>query len=714
MPHHPIAQPQESAPLLSPEQQDALTHCLARFGQEPGGLLELLHSLQNALGFIPRAAVPVIAEALNLSRAEVHGVVSYYPHLREQPHGRTLIQICRAEACKSRGGDALFAHAQETLGCQAHGTSADGSVTLEPVYCLGLCAQSPAVMVDESEVHARMTADRLDALLEEIQQKRLETKADEAQAAIENEAVAATRIYVPRDAAALAVGADAVAQALQRECEARGLAVELVRNGSRGLLWLETLVEVETAQGRVAYGPVQAADVPGLLDAGMLQGRSHALCHGLTEQMPYLARQERLTFARVGIVDPLSLRDYDAHGGWQGLSAAAAMAPEAIVQQVLDSGLRGRGGAAFPAGIKWKTVAAAESAGTGPQKYIACNADEGDSGTFADRLLMEGDPFCLIEGMAIAGLAVGATQGYIYVRSEYPHSIAVLNEAIARASAAGWLGANVAGSGKAFYLQVRKGAGSYVCGEETAMLESIEGKRGIVRAKPPQPAIEGLFGKPTVINNVITLATVPIILARGAAFYQGYGMGRSRGTLPFQLAGNIARGGLVEKAFGLTLRELVQDFGGGTASGRPVKAIQVGGPLGSYVAPENWDDPLDYEAYAAKGNVVGHGGLVVHDDSADMAQLARYAMEFCAIESCGKCTPCRIGSTRGVEVIDRITRQGGAEHAANVALLESLCDTMQHGSLCAMGGMTPYPVRSALQHYPQDFGIEPVQTVNPA
>lgn len=710
MPHHPIAQPQEPAPLLlSPEQQDALTHCLARFGQEPGGLLPLLHSLQNALGFIPRAAVPAIAEALNLSRAEVHGVVSYYPHLREQPHGRTLIQICRAEACQSRGGDALFAHAQAALGCQAHGTSADGSVTLEPVYCLGLCAQSPAVMVDESEVHAQMTADRLDALLEEIQQKQPETKEYKAQEAIKNEALAAARIYVPRDAAALAVGADAVAQALQRECEARGLAVELVRNGSRGLLWLETLVEVETAQGRVAYGPVQAADVAGLLDAGMLQGRPHALCHGLTEQIPYLARQERLTFARVGLIAPLSLQDYEAHGGWQGLKAAAAMAPEAVVQQVLDSGLRGRGGAAFPAGIKWKTVAAAK----GAPKYIACNADEGDSGTFADRLLMEGDPFCLIEGMAIAGLAVGATQGYIYVRSEYPHAIATLNEAIARATAAGWLGRNVAGSGKAFALQVRVGAGSYVCGEETAMLESIEGRRGIVRAKPPLPAIEGLFGKPTVINNVITLATVPIIMARGAAFYQGYGMGRSRGTLPFQLAGNIARGGLVEKAFGLSLRELVEDFGGGTATGRPVKAVQVGGPLGSYVAPGDWDDPLDYEAYAAKGNVVGHGGLVVHDDSADMAQLARYAMEFCAIESCGKCTPCRIGSTRGVEVIDRITTNTGAAHAANVALLESLCDTMEGGSLCAMGGMTPYPVRSALRHYPQDFGIDSAQTVTP-
>lgn len=695
---------------LGGHERQALEHAIADHASRPGSLIELLHSLQNALGFIPRAAVPAIAEALNLSRAEVHGVVSYYPHLREQPHGRTLIQICRAEACKSRGADALFAHAQATLGCQAHGTSADGSVTLEPVYCLGLCAQSPAVMVDESEVHARMTEGRLDALLAEIQQEQLETKADKTRVAIENESIAAVRIYVPRDTAALAVGADAVAEALQRECAARGLAVELVRNGSRGLLWLETLVEVETAQGRVAYGPVQVADVPGLLDAGMLWGGPHALCHGLTEQMPYLARQERLTFARVGIVDPLSLRDYETHGGWQSLRAAAAMAPEAIVQQVLESGLRGRGGAAFPAGIKWKTVAAA----AGPQKYIACNADEGDSGTFADRLLMEGDPFCLIEGMAIAALAVGATQGYIYVRSEYPHAIAVLNEAIARASAAGWLGNNVAGSGKAFQLQVRKGAGSYVCGEETAMLESIEGRRGIVRAKPPLPAIEGLFGKPTVINNVITLATVPIILSRGAAFYQGYGMGRSRGTLPFQLAGNIAQGGLVEKAFGLTLRELVLDFGGGTASGRPIKAIQVGGPLGSYVAPEDWDDPLDYEAYAAKGNVVGHGGLVVHDDGADMAKLARYAMEFCAIESCGKCTPCRIGSTRGVEVIDRITRLSGAEHAANVALLESLCDTMLHGSLCAMGGMTPYPVRSALQHYPQDFGIEPVQTVSPA
>lgn len=503
------------------------------------------------------------------------------------------------------------------------------------------------------------------------------------------------RVYVPRDAAALACGADEVAAAIAAACAARGLAVDIIRNGSRGLFWLEPLVEVATPQGRIAYGPVAVADVPGLLDAGLLHGGAHALCHGPVDAIPYLARQERLTFARMGVTDPLSLADYEAHGGWAGLRRAQALGGAAVVDEVLQSGLRGRGGAAFPAGIKWKTVLAAG----GPQKYVVCNADEGDSGTYSDRMTMEGDPFMLIEGMAIAALAVGATQGFIYIRSEYPHAIATMTEAIARATAAGWLG-------DALRLTVRKGAGSYVCGEETAMLESIEGKRGIVRAKPPLPAVQGLFGAPTVINNVITFASVPLILARGAAFYAGYGLGRSTGTLPIQLAGNIKYGGLVEKAFGVTLRELVFGFGGGTASGRPVKAIQVGGPLGAYVPESQWDMPLDYEAWAAVGAVVGHGGIVVHDDTADMAQLARYAMQFCAIESCGKCTPCRIGSTRGVEVIDRIA--AGQQREQNVTLLRDLCDTMVHGSLCAMGGMTPYPVLSALNHYPQDFGL-PVQ-----
>ncbi|MDC8785227.1 formate dehydrogenase beta subunit [Roseateles koreensis] len=529
-------------------------------------------------------------------------------------------------------------------------------------------------------------------------------------------ATAAVKLYVPCDSAALAVGADAVAAALIDGCRQRGWPVQVVRNGSRGLFWIEPLVEVETAAGRVAYGPVTSADVPSLLDAGLLQGAPHVLCHGLTAQIPFLARQHRLTFARMGVTDPLSLADYEAHEGWAGLRRAASMAGAAIVQEVMDSGLRGRGGAAFPTGIKWKTVMAATAAAmTGPaaaQKYVVCNADEGDSGTFSDRMTMEGDPYMLIEGMAIAGLAVGATRGYVYIRAEYPHAVATMNEAIRRAGAAGWLGDDAAGSGRAFHLEVRKAAGAYVCGEETAMLESIEGKRGVVRAKPPVPALQGLFGQPTVINNVISLASVPLILARGAAFYRECGVGHSRGTLPFQLAGNIKQGGLIEVAFGVSLRELMFDFGGGSRSGRPIKAAQVGGPLGAYLPESQWDLPLDYEAYASVGAVLGHGGIVVHDDQTDMAKMARYAMAFCALESCGKCTPCRIGSTRGVEVLDRVAQ--GGQRGQQIELLRDLCETMTQGSLCAMGSMTPHPVLSALNHFPADFGLSTAAPDTPA
>ncbi|HWZ49393.1 MAG TPA: NADH-quinone oxidoreductase subunit NuoF [Herbaspirillum sp.] len=508
-------------------------------------------------------------------------------------------------------------------------------------------------------------------------------------------------IYVPRDSTALALGADETAAAISAEAQRRGIEIQLVRNGSRGMFWLEPLVEVATPAGRIAYGPVEEGDVAALFDAGFTTGGAHALAHGLTEELPYLKNQERLTFARIGITDPVSLDDYLEHEGYLGLQKALAMAPAEIVQQVTDSGLRGRGGAAFPTGIKWKTVLGAVAA----QKYIVCNADEGDSGTFSDRMVMEDDPFMLIEGMTIAGLAVGATYGYIYVRSEYPHAIAVLNEAIAIATARGFLGNNILGFGKDFQLEVRKGAGAYVCGEETALLESLEGKRGIVRAKPPLPALEGLFGLPTVINNVISLASVPIVLARGAAFYQHHGMGRSRGSLPMQLAGNLRYGGLVEKAFGVTLRELLYDFGGGSASGRPIRAVQVGGPLGPYLPESLFDTLVDYEAFAAVGGTVGHGGIVAFDDTVDMAQQARYAMEFCVEESCGKCTPCRIGSTRGVETIDKIITAGtdGAGREQQIHLLRNLCDTMINGSLCAMGSMTPLPVLSALNHFADDF-----------
>ncbi|MFM8342579.1 MAG: formate dehydrogenase beta subunit [Methylomonas sp.] len=509
-----------------------------------------------------------------------------------------------------------------------------------------------------------------------------------------------TRLFISRDSTALSLGAEQVVTAIQQQAAAKGQSIEIVRNGSRGLFWLEPLVEVETSEGRVAYGPVEVNDVASLLEAGALEGKQHPLYLGNIEELPYFKNQNRLTFARVGLTDPININDYLANDGYRGLKNALNLQPAEIVKQVTDSGLRGRGGAAFPTGIKWNTVLNAPA----EQKYIVCNADEGDSGTFSDRMIMEGDPFVLIEGMTIAGLAVGATQGYIYLRVEYPHAQIALNQAIAAAYANGYLGDNIQNSGKTFNLEVRMGAGAYICGEETSLLESLEGKRGLVRFKPPLPAIVGLFGKPTIVNNVISLASIPVILDKGGDFYRDYGMGRSRGTLPLQLAGNIKHPGLFEAAFGMTLRELLYEYGGGSASGRPIRAVQVGGPLGAYVHEGQFDTPLDYEAFAAISAVLGHGGIVVHDDTVNMADMARYAMEFCVEESCGKCTPCRIGSTRGVEVIDRIVE--GVEKDKNTVLLRDLCNTMTYGSLCAMGGMTPFPVLSALNHFPEDFGLK--------
>ncbi len=499
------------------------------------------------------------------------------------------------------------------------------------------------------------------------------------------------KLYVPRDAAARGLGADEVAAAILAEAAMRGVTVDLVRNGSRGMVWLEPLVEVATDAGRLAFGPMTVADVPALF-ADLAQ---HPKALGLTEALPWMAKQTRLTFARVGVIDPLSLADYEAHGGLAGLRRALGMDSAAIVAEVTESGLRGRGGAGFPTGIKWKTVAEAKA----DRKYIVCNADEGDSGTFADRMLMEGDPFTLIEGMVIAGIGTGATKGFVYLRSEYPDAIEVMTAAVDIARKAGLLGPSVLGSGKAFDMEIRTGAGAYVCGEETSLLNSLEGKRGIVRAKPPLPALQGFMGKPTVVNNVISLATIPVIFERGAAFYKDFGLGRSRGTIPLQIAGNVKFGGLFEVAFGLTLGEIVDHIGGGTVTGRPVKAVQVGGPLGAYFPRSLFDTPFGYEEFGAKEGLIGHAGLVIFDETADMLKQARFAMEFCAIESCGKCTPCRIGAVRGVETVDRIAK-GDADA---IPLLTDLCSTMKSGSLCALGGFTPYPVMSALTHFPDDF-----------
>ncbi len=637
----------------------------------PGGLLPALHAVQHHVGYLPETTARTLAGLFNLGTAEVHGVISFYQDFRTAPPVGPVVQVCQAEACQARGARGLLDAAR------AH---AAGRADVNEVFCLGNCALGPSVAVD-GRVHAGVDA---------LTVRRLIDEAGATVAVTPSGAPPALgTVYVPGDSAAVSVGADEVAAAFAAHRN-------VIRSGSRGALWLEPMIEVVTAAGRVAYGPVTVGDVDSIVEADD-GGRDHPLALGRADDLPWLARQQRLTFARVGVIDPISRHDYAANGGTRGLRAALAMTPAEVVDAVTRSGLRGRGGAAFPAGIKWKTVADAQS----PVKFVCANADEGDSGTFADRMLMEGDPYSLLEGMAIAGYAVGAGTGYIYVRSEYPAAIRALRAAIAAATTEGWLGGNVLNSGFAFDVHVRVGAGAYICGEETAMLESLEGRRGEVRAKPPLPAHHGLFGQPTVINNVLTLATVPAILTDGPEAYAALGVGRSAGTQVFQLAGNVARGGIVEVPFGITLGELVHGFGGGTASGRPVGAVQVGGPLGAYLTPAQLDLSLDYETMTANQALLGHGGVVVFDDTVDMAAQARFAMQFCAAESCGKCTPCRIGSTRGVEVIDRII--AGTDRAANLALLDDLCDTMASASLCAMGGLTPLPVRSAVANWPDHF-----------
>ena len=685
-----------------------------------GALLPVLHQVQHQLGHIPSEAVPLIAKALNLSRAEVQGVVGFYHDFHREPCGETVIHVCRAEACQATGGRALEAHAKKRLGIDFGETTADGRYTLEPVYCLGNCACTPSIRIGDA-IHARVTPERFDELVAagwgvDRGEGAAPTRSSGAPSKLVGAAPSprrswrgaapaqegdAARILVPMDTTALALGANEVAAAIAAEAEKAGIDVEIVRNGSRGAFWLEPLVEVADAVGgRRLLGPVRPQDVPALFAAGFPGDCDHDLSLGGPKDIPWLARQQRLTFARAGRIDPLSIEDYEALEGFDGLRLALKLEPQAIVDEVKESGLRGRGGAAFPTGIKWQTVLDAEA----DQKYIVCNADEGDSGTFADRLLMEADPYQLIEGMIIAGLAVGATEGYVYLRSEYPMAERVFSEAIRRAEGAAYLGNDILGSGKDFHLELRIGANAYICGEETSLLESLEGKRGLIRYKPPLPAIKGLMGKPTVVNNVLSLGAASTILARGAKHYQKFGSGKSRGTLTVQLAGNIRRGGLVEIAFGHTLRELVEDFGGGTASGRPMRAIQVGGPLGAYLPESQWDVPLDYEELAKIGGMLGHGGIVVFDDTVDMLEQARFAMEFCAVESCGKCTPCRVGSVRGMELIERIAR--GERREADLDLLEELCTTMVDGSLCAMGGLTPYPVRSAVKHFGRDFGLD--------
>ncbi|MBX9659494.1 MAG: SLBB domain-containing protein [Nitrospiraceae bacterium] len=487
------------------------------------------------------------------------------------------------------------------------------------------------------------------------------------------------RLYLSKDTSSCAAGAERLAEAWRSRFD-----VELVRTSSRGAFFLEPMVERDSPDGRLAWCQVAPADLPRILagNGGVP-----------VSTIPFLAKQARHTFASFGVTEPLSTAAYQAHGGLAGLRAAQQMSPAAIIQEIKTSRLRGRGGAAFPVWKKWEVAAAT----TADRKYVVANADEGDAGTYCDRMIMEGDPFRMIEGMLICGRAIGAQAGYVYCRQEYPTATACLHDAIQAAEAAGWLEID----GRRFSIAVVSGAGSYVCGEETALLESLEGRRGVVRARPPHPAQSGLYGRPTIVSNVLTFATIPNILARGGAWHASMGTEGSRGTAVLQLGGRVKQPGLIEIPFGLTLREVLDQFGQGMADGARLKAVQVGGPLGSLFMDAQLDIPICFDAFAKADAILGHGGIVVFDDETDMLELSRHLMAFVADESCGKCVPCRIGSLRAREILETV--QAGQATETDLALLAELGDTMKATSLCGLGARAPYPVLSALEQFPVEF-----------
>ena len=487
------------------------------------------------------------------------------------------------------------------------------------------------------------------------------------------------RLYLSNDTSSIAAGAQRLAEAWQSRPD-----IELVRTSSRGAFFLEPMVERDSPEGRVAWCHVTLDDLPKILaGTGAIP----------VAALPFLSKQTRHTFATFGVTEPLSPEAYQAHGGCAGLCAARQLSPSAIIEEIKMSRLRGRGGAAFPVWKKWDVAATTPA----DRKYVVANADEGDAGTYCDRMVMDGDPFRLIEGMLICARAIGAEAGYIYCRQEYPAATASLHAAILAADAAGWLESD----GRRFSIEVVSGAGSYVCGEETALLESLEGRRGVVRARPPHTAQSGLYGRPTIVSNVLTFATIPNILARGGAWHASLGTEGSRGTIALQLGGRVKQPGLIEVPFGRTLREVLDQFGQGMADGARLKAVQVGGPLGSLFTDAQLDIPICFDAFANADAILGHGGIVVFDDETDMLELSRHLMAFVADESCGKCVPCRIGSLRAREILEAIQR--GQATAAELALLTELGDTMKATSLCGLGSRAPYPVLSALEQFPVEF-----------
>ena len=695
---------------------------VAAIGSGPECVIPLLQAVQQRYNFLPEPALRRICETTRITPAALTGVASFYSQFRQRPAGRHTIKVCVGTACHVKGSERVVAALRQHLMIPLDGdTDSAGMFTVATVACLGCCTLAPAVQIDDV-TYGHVTQRTVAAMLQDflaLQQRRARDAAQRPPAA------PVAEIRIGQGSCCIAGGSSDVRRALEQAVHAAGMPVRIKPVGCVGMCHQTPLVEVVDAAGvSTWYAKVTARDAGRIVrrhfpPRGMLKRAVSAAASAVerlfTDEVwepvtryaldvrdppvcAFLGRQKHIAAEHCGALSPLDIDDYLAHDGFAALGRALREAsPDSLIETISAAGLRGRGGAGFSTGRKWRAVRAADA----PEKCIVMNGDEGDPGAFMDRMLLESYPYRVLEGMAIAAYAVGAREGVLYIRAEYPLAVQRIRAAIRTAEERGFLGPNIMGSGMALRLRVREGAGAFVCGEETALLASIEGQRGMPRHRPPYPAHAGLYGKPTLINNVETYACVPWILRQGALAFAAIGSAGSAGTKVFSLTGKIRRGGLIEVPMGISIGEIVQDIGGGVAEDRRFKAVQIGGPSGGCLPAERADLPVDYEALTEAGAIMGSGGLVVLDDTDCMVDIARYFLKFTQDQSCGKCTFCRIGTKRMLEILERLCE--GAGRRGDIEELEHLARVIHVGSLCGLGKTAPNPVLSTIRYFRSEY-----------
>lgn len=683
---------------------------LKQLSQNKTNLIPALQHCQKLFKYIPSFAIEQISQHLKLSIADIYGVITFYEQFKLTPLGKYVIRVCTGTACHVNGANMLIETLQQELQIKTGETTKDGIFSLFTVACLGCCSLAPAMIIND-KTYGQLTPTKIKKILKEYkikeqQTQRLKPTVDENYENI-NANVANLEIFVGMGTCGLSSGAQDIFDTLQKTVHKYSLPINVQKTGCLGMCYKEPIVEIRTKENRFIYGQVKKQDVIKIVKNHIIQNKicKDLLILNITKshqilgiESDYELIQKRIVLRNCGYINPEKIEDYEKQNGYKALKLVLSQkTPKQVIEEIKASGLRGRGGAGFPTGVKWEFCSKMPSS----TKYVICNADEGDPGAFMDRSILEGDPHSVIEGMIICAYAIGATKGYIYCRAEYPLALNRLKIAISQAQRKQYLGNNILGTDFCFDIQIKEGAGAFVCGEETALIHSIEGERGMPRLKPPFPAQSGLWGNPTNINNVETLANIAWIMLNGSNEYNKIGTQNSKGTKVFALAGKVKRVGLVEVPMGISINDIVFKLGGGIQNNKTFKAIQIGGPSGGCIPAQMCDIPIDYESLTQTGAIMGSGGLIVMDDTTCMVDIARFFLEFTQKESCGKCTFCRLGTLRMLEILQRITNGKGTPQ--DIPKLLELSKQIKEASLCGLGQTAPNPVLTTLKYFENEY-----------